>query len=476
MKYRFKNMNTIILSGGIGSRLWPISTCYSPKQFIRIRNELSLLQEAYIRAIEIGSTSIMNVTNEDYFYQSQQEWENLPLKNKANLSPQYILEPLARGTAASIAIGALTIEEKYGGEAILLILPSDHLIFDSEGFIQALSEAKLLAKDGKIVTLGIRPDSFDTSYGYIKSSGRAVEKFIEKPNIAKVIEYVNSGEYLWNSGILCFTAKTMIREMEKHCPEIISRLRGSLIYNDQNILTIDPKCFKNIPLMSIDHSIMEKSDKISVVCCDIGWADLGNWDRMSQALNKDDSGNVIKSHSIIDKVRNCYIDGGDKLIAAVGLNDLVIVDTPSALLVAGKEHAEDVKNIYNKLPKSSGSLGGVSKKFTRPWGHYSVIESGDGFKIKYLEVNPGMALSLQSHQHRAEHWIGVAGEAKVTHQGQELILKVDGWVYIAAGSMHQLSNHSTIDKLVVIEVQTGGYLEEDDIERFDHDLLYSKIS
>lgn len=465
-------MHLVILSGGVGSRLWPASRKLHPKPFIKMPNGLSILQNTLLRAIYLRPKGIINVTNGEFLFKINKEWSELPSTSRQAIKPWYILEPFGKNTAAAIAMSCLWVANKIGKNETLLILPSDHLIANQEAFSDAVNQAnKLASEQDKIVTFGIVPNAPETGYGYIEfENNSAVKKFIEKPSSEKAKEYLESGKYLWNSGMFCFKAGVMLEEMAKHCPDILSASQicfDASITDNDNIFSIDAKSFQNVRDNSIDYAVMEKSNKVSVVPCDIGWSDIGNWNAISQTIKSDDNGNTINATTVIDKVSNCYIEGTKRLIAAIGVDNLVIVDTPDALLIANKNNTQDVKNIYNNLASSKHQTHETHLTVHRPWGSYTILEEQDNFKIKRIEVNPGASLSLQSHQHRSEHWVVVTGQAKVINDNQELLLNISQSTYIPAGCKHRLSNVSDSENLVIIEVQTGSYLGEDDIQRFE---------
>jgi len=472
-------MYLIILSGGVGSRLWPASRKLHPKPFIKMPNGYSILQNTFLRAINLQPHVIIDVTNAEYLFKIKEEWNELPLVSKKALpsGPSYILEPFGKNTAAAIAMTCLWVADRAGKDTILLVLPSDHLISDQEAFNKAVGQANKLAMINRIVAFGIVPNSPETGYGYIEFNGDIVKNFIEKPSPENAMMYLESGKYLWNSGMFCFKAKVMLEEMAKHCPDILlsSQKCFEASYNgeDKTILNIDAESFQKVRNESIDYAVMEKSDNISVIPCDIGWSDIGDWNAISQMYERDANGNIINAKVVTEKVTNCYIEGNNRLVAAVGVENLIIVDTPDALLIAHKNNVQDVKNIYNNLVKQNHQTHNTHLTVYRPWGRYTVLEEQNGFKVKRVEINPNASLSLQSHQYRSEHWVVVAGQAKVVNGDQELLLNVSQSTYISAGNKHRLSNPSSTESLVIIEVQTGSYLGEDDIRRFED--VYNRI-
>lgn len=369
-------------------------------------------------------------------------------------------------------MAAQEILSLYGKESILLVLPSDHLILDESAFLSAVEEAETLAKNGRIVTFGIKPSSPETGYGYIEANGNDVLRFVEKPSLEKAEEYLKANTFFWNSGMFCFSAESILREMSIYCPDILTAsqfcIQNSKLTKDLNFrrLEIDPITFAEVPENSIDYAIMEKTQNAAIVPCDIGWSDIGTWSAISEMSDSDSNGNSIKGEVVVHNVKNCYIESNDRLIGAAGLEGLIIVDTPDALLVTSKRSSQDVKNIYAQLKNNGHEAHKLHKTVQRPWGTFTILEEGPNFKIKRLEVNPGESLSLQMHNHRAEHWVVVSGRAVVINGDEELILEINESTYIPVKRKHRLSNTEST-KLIMIEVQTGTYLGEDDIVRFN---------
>lgn len=463
-------MNIVILSGGVGSRLWPISRKLSPKPFMKMPGGYSILQNTFLRAIKLLPKSLINVTNLNLFVKLKQEFEDLASQCDQQLPVSYILEPFTKNTAAAIASACLLTQERNYQDQTLLVLPSDHFIVSQTAFQEAVTEAVKLAEQNRIVTFGIKPHAPEIGYGYIKHEGNTVKNFIEKPSIEKAYEYFCVGDYLWNSGMFCFKASVMLEEMAKYCPDIISTTTHALKLSEspkKKVIKIDAVEFAKVREESIDYAVMEKSDKISVVPCDIGWSDIGNWQAMRQLSEQDSYGNVINASAVTRSVKNCYIEGHNRLIAAVGIENLAIIDTPDALLVVNQQHVQEVKAIYQELEKLVHPTHLKHSQIEKPWGNYQVIARGENYKVKRLEVNPGASLSLQSHQYRSEYWMIMLGTAKVINNDKQLILHAQQTTHIAIGAKHKLSNASDTDKLVVLEIQTGTYLEEDDIKRFD---------
>ena len=466
----FSSVIPVILSGGVGSRLWPISREQNPKPFIRLSNGKSLLQSAYLRATQLaGSNSVITVTNSSFLYRTQEEFGEI---KGTDSFVTYILEPFGRNTAPAIAAAALQALNDHGPDAVLLVLAADHLISKTDEFENAVKKAVELAHADKLVTFGIEPHTPETGYGYIEAEGSKVIRFVEKPSRELAQSYLESGKFLWNSGIFCFKGSTLLNEMSMYCPEILSGVQ-ECINNakftksescDQILINSDD--FTNIPDISIDYAVMEKSKHVAVVQCNIGWSDLGSWLSLTEHQNTDSNGNQIKGDVALHNTYNCIIQSPDRLIATLGIENLIIIDTPDALLVANKASAQDVKHIYSQLKEKSHSSYKLHRTVHRPWGSYSVLEEGDGFKLKRIEVKPGASLSLQMHKHRSEHWVVVSGEAKVINGSREIDIQTNESTYIEAGHQHRLTNPGT-ETCVLIEVQTGSYLGEDDIVRLD---------
>ena len=459
-----------ILCGGAGSRLWPVSRELHPKPFIRLADGESLLQKAFLRgALLPGVQEIATVTNRELFFKTRDEFAEV---NASRLPTSFILEPFGRGTAAAVASAALRISESHGAGAALLILPADHLIVDNAAFAAAVAQAVRMALEGRLVTFGIRPDSPQTGYGYIEARGDEVLRFVEKPALEDARAYVASGNFLWNSGMFCFTAGAIVDEMRAHCPAILaaaeeclarSRRSGS---GDGAQLELNPEAFARVPEDSLDYAVMEKSRRVAVVPCDIGWSDIGNWSAVGELARPDGRGNRIEGDTVLHEVSGCYIRSEDRLVGAVGVENLLIIDTADALLVAHRDRAQDVKSLYAQLKASGHEAHRLHRTVHRPWGTYTVLEEGPGFKIKRIEVKPGASLSLQMHQHRSEHWIVVSGMAQVRNGDAELTVATNESTFIAPRNKHRLGNPGT-KPLVIIEVQSGPYLGEDDIVRFD---------
>jgi mannose-1-phosphate guanylyltransferase len=465
-----------ILCGGAGSRLWPVSREMHPKPFMRVDGGMSLLQATYRRAVELpGVAEVLTVTNRELYFQIQDEYRKLEDEGRARA---YILETAGRNTAPAIAAAALHVARIHGDDAMLLVLPADHVVSDQQAFAAAVTQAVRLAQSGRIVTFGIRPTAAETAYGYIEFDGDRVLGFVEKPPLEQARAYAASGRHLWNAGMFCFTAGAMQREMRKHCPAILAGvaecLQRSRTSDDggEKSLVLDSERFGQLPSISVDYAVMEKSAEIAVVPCGFGWSDVGSWDALGALVKPDAHGNRVEGEALLHDVSNCYIRSEGRLVGAVGVDNLVVIDTPDALLVAARSRAQDVKNIYAQLKASGHESHKLHRTVHRPWGTYTTLEEGPGFKIKRVEVRPGRSMSLQLHNHRSEHWVVVTGTARIVNGEKNLDIRPNESTFIPVGTRHRMANPGTQD-LVVIEVQTGGYLGEDDIVRFED--VYGRV-
>jgi mannose-1-phosphate guanylyltransferase/mannose-6-phosphate isomerase len=437
---------------------------------MRMADGQSMLQKAFLRGAALsGVEEVLTVTNRELLFKAKDEYQEV---NKSGLAISFVLEPVGRNTAAAIAAATLQVAETHGVDAILLVLAADHLIADQDAFTKAVAEAVALAQQGKLVTFGIKPDAPETGYGYIEADGNKVLRFVEKPSLEKAQQYFDSGRFLWNSGMFCFTAGAMLQAMAEHCPEILSTtttcVEQSRTIKGKGItqVELDQDCFAQVPENSIDYAVMEKSNRVAVVPCSIGWSDVGSWSALGDLTEPDGNGNRIDGDALLHDVSNCYIKSNKRVIGAVGIENLIIVDTPDALLVADKSRTQDVKHLYAQLKAKGHDAHKQHLTMHRPWGTYTVLEEGSNFKIKRIMVKPGQSLSLQMHHHRSEHWIVVSGMAKVVNGEQQLFVNTNESTFIRAGHKHRLENPGVLD-LVMIEVQSGEYLGEDDIVRFE---------
>ncbi len=470
-------MIPVIISGGSGSRLWPVSRQLDPKPFIKLSDGYSLLQNTFKRAAHLENVNtILTVTNEKLHFRMQDEYQQV---NDSNLTCDFILEPYGRNTAPAIAAACSFIAKNYSDNETILILPADHLITDFSNFNLAVNHAIKITQQGYIVTFGIKPEYPETGYGYIESSidhpienGYAIKRFVEKPNLERAREYLNSGNYLWNSGMFCARVDRFLTELETYAKQLLKATNNCLdnskidTLSQSKIVHLNPQLFIQPENISIDYALFEKSTLTAVVPCSIGWSDIGSWLSIAQTLPKDKENNAIIGESVLHNTNNCLIYSTNRIVAGVDIENLIIVDTPDAVLVADKNHSQNVKFIFERLKKMEHKTSELHQTAHRPWGTYTVLEEGPFYKIKRIEVKPGASLSLQMHHHRSEHWIIVDGIATVTNGDKILQLIANQSTYIEAKSKHRLENN-TDKNLVLIEVQCGQYLGEDDIVRFD---------
>lgn len=465
----------VILSGGTGSRLWPVSRETSPKPFIQLDGE-TLLQKTARRALSLeGVTRMVSVTNREYLFRCQDEYRRA-WSGSAAAQSAFILEPFGRNTAPAVALAAMSVASNAGADAILLVMSSDHLVADQAAFRDAVNLAAAYAGRGYLVTFGVAPIYPAIGFGYIRIGQTldqrgcsVVDEFVEKPGLAEAKRYCESRQYAWNSGIFCFRCDAIIKALETHAPDIADTTRrvwAACPSRETNLIELDAGLFADVPERSIDYAVMERSRNSVVVTRDFGWSDAGSWTAVSELTRPDVSGNRVHGEALLLDVKNTYVRSEHRLIAAIGVNDLMVVDTPDALLIADRERTQDVKEVVKRLKSIGHESHKIPRTVVRPWGTYTVIENGEGFKIKRIEVKPGGALSLQMHHHRSEHWVVVQGTAKVTNGDDQILVQTNESTYIPAGRRHRLSNPKT-SPLVLIEVQTGRYLGEDDIVRFE---------
>lgn len=459
---------SVVLSGGAGTRLWPASREAHPKPFIKLGDGETLIQKTYSR-IKNLSSEVLTVTNRDYYFMSRDEQDRVGVKGG------FLLEPFGRNTAPAIALAAKKIASERGPDAIMLVLAADHLIADQGGFAAAVSDASVLASKGYLVTFGIVPTAPETGFGYIErgaplASGYVVARFVEKPDLEKANEYLASGQYLWNSGMFCFKAGVFLDELSQTAPEVASAVDAC--WDSMNskssagMTEIPADLFKEVPDISVDYAVMEKSGKVAVIPGYFGWSDIGSWTAIRELVQPDVNQNRAIGEVLFVDTSNTFVQSEDRLVAAVGISDLMIIDTPDALLVAHPDKAQEVKKVVARLKADSHEAYKLHRTVARPWGTYTVLEEGSGYKIKRIEVKPAASLSLQMHHHRSEHWVVVNGTAKITNGDKEVLIQANESTYIPAGQKHRLENPGKIP-CVMIEVQCGAYLGEDDIVRFE---------
>ncbi len=462
----------VILSGGSGTRLWPLSRELHPKQFLPLCSDNTMIQDTVVRLSGIKEMAKpIVVCNESHRFLVAEQMRQI----EVDLCT-IVLEPFGRNTAPAIAAAAFRALE-ISKNAILLVLPADHVIKDVATFQASIEAGKASAAKGKLVTFGIIPNNPETGYGYIKSSGRAkagemkelkVEAFVEKPDFATAEKYVKDGKYYWNSGMFMFSAAKYLKELKKYQPEVLKCSEQSYKSSsaDEDFLRLGKEAFEKCPSISIDYAVMEKTSSAVVFPVDIGWNDVGSWSALSDVNAHDDHGNVVTGDVLLKDVENCLVRANSRLVTAVGVSDHVIVETADSVLVVSKDRVQDVKSIVDKLKKSDRYEAIHHRRVSRPWGFFQTIDISERFHAKRITVKPGARLSLQMHFHRAEHWIVVSGTAKITKGEETFVMTENQSTYIPLGTKHRLENPGKIP-LEIIEVQSGSYLREDDIVRFD---------
>jgi mannose-1-phosphate guanylyltransferase/mannose-6-phosphate isomerase len=469
----------VILSGGSGTRLWPLSREQYPKQLLPLLGTETLLQATVKRLDGLQDIVIQPpviVCNQDYRFLTAEQ-----LRQIERTADALILEPKGRNTAPALTLAALHLE---ASDPVMVVMPADHLVKDADAFRAAIATAVEQAAQGAVVAFGIVPDRPETGYGYIKAgqplagsaAARHLEAFVEKPDLARARTYVESGDYSWNSGIFVIKASVWITLIGRFRADILAAcrmaLRGSAITQDR-FLAVDTAAFTDCPADSIDYAVMERiaggaqaDVPALIVPMNAGWSDVGAWDALWEVAPKDEHGNVCRGDTMLHDVRNSLVMSEGRLIACVGIEDMVVIDTPDAVMIAHRDHAQDVKHIAARLKQAKRSEASIHRKVYRPWGYYDSVDHGERFQVKRIVVNPGAAISMQMHHHRAEHWIVVRGTARVTRGEEVIIVSENQSTYIPLGTHHRLENPGRIP-LEIIEVQSGTYLGEDDIVRFE---------
>ncbi|MCD9511862.1 mannose-1-phosphate guanylyltransferase/mannose-6-phosphate isomerase [Photobacterium phosphoreum] len=464
------NIMPVIMAGGTGSRLWPLSRAHCPKQFLSLLDTHTMLQNTLLRVDKLDICQPIIICNSEHRFMVAEQLRDL------NIIPNgIILEPFGRNTAPAIALAAFKAINN-NDDPLLLVLPADHVIKDEENFHKSVNKALIAANDGMLVTFGIIPTSPEIGYGYIKQGefiGNElfkVEAFIEKPDLETANNFLKTGEYSWNSGMFLFKASVYLSELEKYNPYIfeICRTAMSTAYTDLDFIRILDDIFIQCPDDSIDYAIMEKTDKAVVIPMDAGWSDVGSWSALWDIQTKDKLGNAVRGDVILDSTSNSYIHSQNKLIATIGIDDLIIVETKDAVLVAHKDKVQNVKKIVDELKKNHRSEYLQHREVYRPWGKHDQIAEGARYHVKQVVVRPGEKTATQIHYHRAEHWIVVSGTAKVTNDDKTYLVTENQSTYIPVGAAHSFENPGKVN-LELIEVRTGNYLAEDDIHRIGTD-------
>ena len=469
----------VILSGGAGTRLWPLSRELYPKQLLALTGERTMLQQTALRLEGLSATAPVIVCNEAHRFLVAEQLRQIQIEPRA-----LVLEPFGRNTAPAIALAAYAALKSSaaadsGADPVLLVLPADHVIRDVPVFQKAVRVALAAAEQGKLVTFGIVPSSPETGYGYIqrapsgdadKANGGAhrIARFVEKPSAEKAAQFLKSGDYYWNSGMFMFRARRYLQELARFAPEIakVCESAAAAAQSDLDFTRVDAKLFETCPSDSIDYAVMEKTADGLVVPLDAGWSDVGSWAALHEASESDGHGNVARGDVISEDSNGCYLYSESRLVAVVGLENHVVIETKDAVLVAPKERVQDVKKLVFRLKEQGRYEHSLHREVFRPWGSYDSIENGPRFQVKRLKVKPGATLSLQMHHHRAEHWIVVSGTARITRGDEVFLLEENQSTYIPVGVRHRIENPGKIP-VHIIEVQSGSYLGEDDIVRFE---------
>lgn len=465
-------IHPVIMSGGVGSRLWPLSRSLHPKQFLPLAGEKTMIQDAAQRVAGTGFAAPVVICNEEHRFLVAEQFREIAIAPEA-----IVLEPVGRNTAPAIAAAALLLSEQ-NSQALVLAMPADHVVADRAAFVDAIMAARTAALGGAIVTFGITPTKPETGYGYVQKGSALkdaqgvfkVSRFVEKPDAATAAQYLADGSYFWNSGIFLFQASRYLAELKRLQPEIVAACEAALraARRDMDFLRLDEKAFKASPAKSVDYAVMEHTDHAAVVPVRMGWNDIGSWQSMWDSSSKDDAGNALFGDVIATGARNSYLRSDGLLVAAVGIENLVVVASKDAVLVTTHSQAQDVKRIVEELERRGSTSHLHHRRVVRPWGSYESLENGERFQVKRLIVNPGARLSLQRHRHRAEHWVVVSGTATVTCDDKTFQLRENESTFIPLGAKHRLANGEA-EPLQLIEVQSGSYLGEDDIERFNDD-------
>lgn len=459
-------MINLILCGGCGTRLWPVSRSLMPKQFAKLFDGFSLFQGTVV-SNSIACESQYVISNAEQYFLAKDQLSEL---SESGHHPRFMLEPVGRNTAPAIALACLSLDPN----AIVLVSPSDHVIRKKEEYLKVLAKAEKLAEAGHLVTFGISPTGPETGYGYIEADGENVKRFVEKPNLEKAKEYLANGNFFWNSGIFCFKVSTFLGELEKYAPDMFVACKSAFVKakRENELLRVQYEDMVEIPANSIDYAVMEKSNKVKVVPSDIGWSDLGSFNALYGEFPHDEAGNNVNPKHLPLGTTNSMVIGQQRLVATIDLDQMLVVDTPDALLVAPLSSSQKVKAVVEKLKQRRSPLTDVPQTVSRPWGTYSVLDDNERYKIKRIVVKPGKRLSLQKHLHRSEHWVVVSGTATCTVGDKTFYVRSNESTYIPMGELHRLQNEGKLP-LVIVEVQVGEYTGEDDIIRLQDDFKRS---
>ena len=458
----------VIMAGGSGSRLWPLSRQLNPKQFLALTGERTLLQATLDRLEGLEATAPLLICNDEHRFIAAEQ-----LRQGGVEDAEILLEPVGRNTAPAIALAALRATER-GGDPLLLVLAADHAMQDDAAFRESVERAVPLAEAGHLVTFGIVPSAPETGYGYIErgaaldGGGHAVARFVEKPDAATAQAYLDSGDYYWNSGMFLFRASRYLEGLERFEPEMLAACREALAggQRDLDFVRVAAEAFAACPANSIDYAVMERTEAAAVVALDAGWSDIGSWSALWEVAERDGDGNALRGDVTVHDARDTLVHADHRLVAAVGVDNLVVVETKDAVLVAHKDRVQDVKKVVERLEAEGRTEHLNHREVYRPWGCYDSIDYGDRFQVKRITVKPGAKLSVQMHHHRAEHWVVVRGTARVTNGDDSFLVSENESTYIPLGRVHALENPGSIP-LELVEVQSGSYLGEDDIVRFD---------
>jgi mannose-1-phosphate guanylyltransferase/mannose-6-phosphate isomerase len=473
---------SVIISGGAGTRLWPLSREMAPKAFMRLPDGETLLGKTAARALSPPAVAeLLTVTNRELYFRTKDLYAELGDRRPRVAS--YILEPFGRNTAPAIALAAMAVESRHGGEAVMLVLPADHLIADGNAFVAAEARAAALAREGMLVTFGITPTSAETGFGYLEcgdaldNSSTAppafrVRRFVEKPDHATARSYAAAGNFVWNSGMFCFTASAILDALDRHAGPLlgaVQRCADALRSGDGSMMEIDPELFASVPDISIDYAVMEPAaaaGEVAVVRGTFDWTDVGSWQAVAELETADADGNRGRGERVSIATRNTFVHADDRVVATVGVENLAIIDTPDALLVANRDALQRVREVVTELKMRGHDAAREARTVLRPWGAFTVLHEGPGFKVKRIEIKPGAAISLQLHHRRREHWVVVAGTATVTRGDEVFAVETQGSTHIPVETKHRLENAGAVP-LVIMEIQCGDYLGEDDIVRFE---------